>query len=207
VPGTVKQRSAAELFGLPPAPTNGKERLVHKAIDLFYRQGFHAVGLDQIIAEVGVTKTTFYKHFESKDDLVIAAIMRRDEWEMEAWDRAVRKLAGDDPRRQLLAIFDVLDVWFNDPAFGGCIFMNAAAEFTDPREPAHRAAAAHKRKTRDAWCQLARQAGARDADAFADRYTALVEGTLIMRHVHGRNDAARFMRPMVESLLTEYILS
>jgi AcrR family transcriptional regulator len=202
-----ERRSAAELFGMPPAPSTGKDRLIHKAIDLFYRHGFHAVGLDRVIAEAGVTKTTFYKHFESKDDLVLAAIETRDEWEMQAWDRAVRQLAGDDPRKQLLAIFDVLDIWFNDPDFGGCMFINAAAEFADPREPAHRLAAAHKRKARDAWCQLAKDAGAGDAEAFADRYTALVEGTLIMRHVHGRNDAARFMKPMAESLLRECLLS
>jgi AcrR family transcriptional regulator len=199
------QRTAAELLGVPPPPTNGRERIVYKAIDLFYRHGFHAVGLDQVIAETGVTKTTFYKHFESKDDLVLAAIARRDEWETQAWDRAVRKLAGDDPRKQLLAVFDVLDVWFNDPSFGGCIFLNAASEFADPREPAHQAAAAHKRQTRESWCQLARQAGAIDPGAFADRYTALVEGTLIMRHVHGRNDAARCMKPVAEALLQECV--
>jgi len=204
---TQHQRTAAELLGVPPPPTNGRERIVYKAIDLFYRHGFHAVGLDRIIAETGVTKTTFYKHFESKDDLVVEAITKRHEWEMQAWARAIDARAGDDPRKRLLAVFDVLDEWFNAPDFGGCIFLNAAAEFADPREPAHQAAALYKRKVRDAWCETAKRAGAtRDqAETFADRYTALLEGTLIMRHVHGRNDAARFMRPMVESLLREFL--
>jgi AcrR family transcriptional regulator len=199
--GAVRHRPAAELFGVRRPAGNAKERLLDKAIDLFYQHGFHAVGLDRIIDETGVTKTTFYKHFESKDDLVVAAIRRRDEWESEAWNRAVRKLAGDDPRGQLLAVFDVLDAWFNDPAFGGCIFINAAAEFADPRDPAHQAAAGHKKRNRDEWRDLARRAGAADAEAFADRYTALVEGALVMRHVHGRDDAARFMKPMVQMLI------
>jgi AcrR family transcriptional regulator len=201
----IKHRSAAELLGVPRATGNARYRLVDKAIDLFYQHGFHSVGLDEILAETGVTKTTFYKHFQSKDDLVLAAIAQRDQWEAEAWDRAVRKLAGDDPRKQLLAIFDVLDVWFNDPSFGGCMFINAAAEFADPREPAHQAAAAHKKRSRNWWRELARTAGAKDPDSFADRFTVIVEGTLIMRHVHARNDAARFMRPMAESLLQEFI--
>jgi AcrR family transcriptional regulator len=175
------------------------------AIDLFYAHGFHAIGLDRIIAETGVTKTTFYKHFESKDALVIAAIRMRDDWETRAWNRAVRKLAGNDPRRQLLAVFDVLDLWFNEPSFAGCLFLNAAAEFADPREPAHQAAAAHKKRTRDDWCALARRAGAVDPETFADLYTALFEGTLIMRHVHGRNDAARITRPMIERLIGEHM--
>jgi AcrR family transcriptional regulator len=202
---TVRHRSAAELFGVPRLPGNARERLIDNAIDLFYTHGFHAVGLDQIIAETGVTKTTFYKHFESKEDLILAAIERRDQWENEAWNRAVRVFAGDDPRKQLLAVFDVMDTWFNDPSFGGCIFINAAAEFADPREPAHQAAAAHKRRNREGWCELARQAGASDPQTFADRFTALVEGTLIMRHVHGRDDAARLTRPMAESLLQQFI--
>src|SRR3954469_6267158 len=118
-------KSASELFGLPDPPKNGRERLLAIAIDLFYRNGFGAVGIDQIIATAGVTKTTFYKHFESKDDLMVAAVQRRHEWESQAWGRAVRKIAGDDPVRQLLAMFDVMDLWFNAEDFLGCMFINA----------------------------------------------------------------------------------
>src|SRR4029079_18073517 len=127
---------------------------------LFYRRGFNAVGVDQVIERAGVTKTTFYKHFESKDDLVVAAIQRRDEWESKAWARAVQKLAGDDPRKQLLAMLDVMDLWFNDPEFLGCMFMNTAAEFPNPHDPVHQAAAAHRKRTRDHFRDLARAAGA-----------------------------------------------
>jgi AcrR family transcriptional regulator len=201
----IRHRPAAELFGVPRAAGNAKDRLIDQAIDLFYQHGFHAVGLDQVIAATGVTKTTFYKHFESKEDLVVAAIARRDEWESEAWSRAVHQLVGEDPRRQLLAVFDVLDVWFNDPSFGGCLFINAAAEFADPRDPAHQVAAAHKKRTCEAWCEQARRAGASDPGGFSDRFTALVEGALIMRHVHGRNDAARFIKPMAAHLIEEFI--
>src|SRR5215471_14419496 len=76
---TAPVKSAVELLGVPPPPRNGRERIVAAAVKLFYRRGFGAVGLDQVIAAAGVAKTTFYKHFDSKDDLVIAAIQRRDE--------------------------------------------------------------------------------------------------------------------------------
>ena len=102
-------KSVTELLGLPDPPKTGRERLVAAAIELFYRNGFGAVGIDQVISTAGVTKTTFYKHFEGKDDLMVAAVERRDEWESVAWERAVRKLAGDDPAGQLLAVIDVLD--------------------------------------------------------------------------------------------------
>jgi len=83
-------RSVHELFGAPPPATTGRERLLSAAIDLFSARGFHAVGLDQVIARAGVTKTTFYKHFESKDELMLEAVRMRDAWEMEAWGRAAR---------------------------------------------------------------------------------------------------------------------
>ena len=200
-------KSVAELFGLPEAPKTGRERLVASAIDLFYRHGFGAVGIDQVIEAAGVTKSTFYKHFEGKIDLMVAAVERRDEWESEAWGRAVRKLAGDDPRRQLLAMLDVMDLWFNDPDFRGCMFSNTAAEFPNPHDPVHKAAAAYKRKTRDRFRDLARTAGAEPAAAetFADCYAAVMEGVIILRLTQGRNDAARAVRPAVEQLLRAYL--
>lgn len=193
-----------ELFGVKETPRNARDRLLDTAINLFYHHGFNAIGLDRVLAETGVTKTTFYKHFESKDDLVVAAIRKRDEWEAKAWRRAIRKLAGDDPKKQLLGMFDVLDLWFNDPSFGGCIFINAAAEFPDPNDPAHQAAAAHKKRNREDILALAHKANLRDPEAFADLYITILEGTLVMRHVHGRNDAARSTRPVIENLIHQH---
>src|SRR3954454_22273184 len=108
-------KSAIELLGQPPAPKTGRERILSAAVEIFYRNGFSSVGIDQILDSAGVTKTTFYKHFDSKDDLMVAAVKQRDEWESIAWSRAITKLAGNDPAKQLLALFDVLDIWFNDP--------------------------------------------------------------------------------------------
>src|SRR5438132_2461397 len=108
-----RMKSASEIFGLPDPPRTGRERLLVAAVDLFYRNGFGAIGIDRVISAAGVTKTTFYKHFESKDDLMVAAVQLRDEWESQAWHTAIHKLAGDDPIRQLLAMFDVMDLWFN----------------------------------------------------------------------------------------------
>jgi len=200
-------KSVVELFGLPDPPKTGRERLVAAAVELFYRQGFAAVGIDRVIATAGVTKTTFYKHFESKDELMVAAVERRDEWESQAWSRAVRKLAGDDPTGQLLAMLDVMDVWFNDPDFRGCLFTNTAVEFPNPHDPVHQAAAAHKRRVRDHRRDLARAAGAdaAAAETFADCYTALVEGALVLRLTQNRNDAARAVRPAVELLIRTFL--
>jgi AcrR family transcriptional regulator len=202
-----RSKSVTELLGLPDPPKTGRERLVAVAIELFYRHGFGAVGIDRVIATAGVTKTTFYKHFEGKDDLMVAAVKRRDEWESRAWGRAVRKMGGDDPVKQLLAMFDVMDQWFNDPEFHGCMFMNAAAEFPNPHDPVHQAAASYRRKSRDHFRDLARQAGATagDAETFADCFAALLEGALILRQTHGRNDAAKVVKPAAVQLVGAYL--
>ena len=206
-PNKPVRKSVSQLFGLPEAPKTGRERLVAAAVELFYRHGFGAVGVDRVIAEAGVTKTTFYKHFDSKDDLMVAAVRRRDEWESQAWDRAVRELAGEDPAARLLAVIDVMDLWFNDPDFHGCMFLNAAAEFPNPYDPVHQAAADYRRQKRDHFRDLARAAGAARpaAETFADCFTVLIEGALVLRQAHGRNDAARVVRPAVEQLIAAYL--
>ena len=200
-------KTAAELLGVPPPAKGARNRLVAHAIDLFYEHGFNAVGLDQILDAVGVTKTTFYKHFESKDDLMVEAVRQRDHWEAAAWDRAIGQAAGAgaNPRVRLLALFDVLDEWFNAPDFKGCMFINTAAEFPNPHDPVHQAAALHKKRNRDLWRDAAKSAGAADADVFADLFAILVEGTLILRQVHGRNDAARVARKLAAALVEQYI--
>ena len=107
---SIRNKSVTELLGLPPPAKTGRERLVAAAIELFYRNGFTAVGIDHIIAKAGVTKTTFYKHFESKDDLMVAAVQRRDEWEAAAWERAVCNIGGNDPARQDVSDHYVLNL-------------------------------------------------------------------------------------------------
>jgi AcrR family transcriptional regulator len=196
-------RSAAELLGVFEIPRRGRGRLVAISVELFYRHGFNAVGLDRVLDEAGVTKTAFYKHFKSKNELLVAAVEMRDSWELQAWKQAAQRVGGDDPRAQLLALFDVLDVWFNDAEFGGCMFLNVASEFPNPHDPVHRAAARHKLATRGMVRELAARAGVTDPDSFADMYMIAFEGALVLRQVYGRNDAARRARPLVEQLLAE----
>jgi len=203
MPEALEGRSAAELLGVFEIPSRGRGRLVATAVELFYRHGFNAVGIDRVIEEAGVTKTTFYKHFKSKSDLMVAAVEMRDRWELAAWRNAAQSLAGDDPRAQLRALFDLLDAWFNDVAFGGCMFLNVASEFPNPHDPVHRAAAKHKLANWEMVRELAAQAGDRTPEVFADRYMIAFEGALVLRQVYGRNDAARSARPVIEKLIEE----
>lgn len=201
MPQPKRSKSVVELLGIMDVPTAGRDRLLVTAIDLFYNHGFNAVGLDRILAEAGVTKTTFYKHFESRDQLVLEAIALRHSWETDAWMQQVESIAGGEPLKELVAMFDVLDNWFNRTEYGGCMFVSAALEFPNPDDPVHKAAAEHKQLFVDWITQLATEEGLDLSAGFIDQYLMLFEGALIYRQVYGRDDAARNARPMIEALI------
>jgi AcrR family transcriptional regulator len=178
-----------------------KDRLIDAAQELFYREGVHAVGLDQILDEVGVTKTTFYNHFESKDGLVLGVLEARDAWWRKVFAERLRERAGDDPAAQLRAIFDVLDEFIAADAFNGCLFVNVAVEFPRAHAPAHRAAAEHKELMGALLRDLALRAGARDPVALAEELALLMEGSYVTRQVSGKRDAAAIGRRAAEVLI------
>ena len=122
-----------------------RDHLVDTALNLFSRYGFHATGIDRILSESGVAKMTLYKHFKSKDELILAALRRRDELHRNWFMREVERLAAA-PRDRLAALFTALETWFQSDEFSGCCFINATAEYSDKDDPIHAAAAAGKPK-------------------------------------------------------------
>ena len=146
------------------------------AFRLFYARGIRAVGVDLIIAESGVAKATFYKHFPSKDELVLAYLDKVDGiWTGQL--RAAAEAAGPDPADQLVGLFDALVTACRREAYRGCAFINAAAEAM-PGTPLHERTVAHKRAVM-AWVRdLAAKAGAGDPDALARSLTLLLDGGL-----------------------------
>lgn len=194
-------KRAYELFGDREQPTTTREKLLEVAIDRFYVHGFHAVGLDQILGEVGVTKTTFYNHFESKDDLIIEALRRRQRWETKAFNERAMQIAGGDPRKLLLAIFDVLDEWFNHPDYFGCMFLNVCVEFPSPNDPIHRLGMQHYCDASSELAEVAASAGASDPKLLAEQLVVLMQGTLTHRQVTGDNDAAAKARAVAQAMI------
>jgi AcrR family transcriptional regulator len=159
------------------------------------------VGVDLVCDTAGVTKTTFYNHFESRDQLIVEALSLRETWEGEALERGMRERAGYDPRALLLAHFDVMDEWFNHPDYRGCMFMLACAEFPVRTDPIHKRAAESFEAAESQARGLAKAAGVGDPDAFARAYVMLLEGALTRRLVTGDNGAARAAREIVARLL------
>lgn len=199
------EKRADELFGDGTPPRTTRDKLIYAAMDLFYTYGFHAVGIDQIISEVGVTKTTFYNHFECKEDLVVEVIKLRDKWETDAFSQCLHAKAGYDPKAMLIMMFDVLDDWFNHPDYKGCLFLHACMAFPSSHDPVHQAASGHFLKTTQSISQIAQAAGVKDSDAFAREMVLLLQGLLMFRHVNQDDDAARVAKHVAERRLAEYL--
>ena len=121
-----------------------RERILEAAADLFYAQGIRAVSADKIIAKVGITKVTFYRHFHTKDDLVVAYLERRAQWERGAVE-AARQAAGDDVLEVFRMIAEGIGAETCSPGFRGCPFINAAAEYADPEHPVRQVVDTHRR--------------------------------------------------------------
>ena len=178
---------------MPPAPSTrpsaARERILAAAFALFYARGIRAVGVDLIIAESGVAKATFYKHFPAKDELVLAYLDKVDGiWTGQL--HAAAEAAGPDPADQLVGLFDALGTACRREGYRGCAFINAAAEAV-PGTPVHTRTVAHKQAVLDWLRDLAARAGADDPDTLARTLALLLDGGLADGALAADPEAAR----------------
>ena len=153
---------------------DARERILDTAYELFSRNGIRAVGVDRVIAESGVAKMTLYRHFASKDELVLEFMRRREERWTKEWLQAEVEQLADDPGERLLAIFDVFDAWFRQADFEGCTFINVLLEITDPESPLRQASVVHLANIRVFLEGLGTEAGVADPEDFARRWHILM---------------------------------
>lgn len=165
--------------GVAPATSGGaatRARILTAASELFYAQGIRATSADRIIEQVGITKVTFYRHFRTKSDLVVAYLGQQAAAER-AWMESVRRTG--DPVGTLRTLATDIGAASCRPGFRGCAFINAAAEFSDPDDPARRAVDAHRRWMLDLFAEIAEEAGAEDVDAVARQLMVLRDGAMV----------------------------
>jgi AcrR family transcriptional regulator len=172
-----------------PAPGT-RDCILDTAGKLFYEHGVHAVGLQQVIDEYGCGKNLLYREFPSKDALVVAWLERcRDESEAKL-DEATRELDGD-PASQLVAIVRTAAESVGEAGFRGCALRNSYAEFPDRDHPAHQTSLEYLKGVRARLYKLAKQAGAPDPDALADRLMLIIDGVTTNGSVFGTRGAVR----------------
>jgi AcrR family transcriptional regulator len=192
--------SARAPIAAAPGP-DARERILGAAYELFSRHGIRAVGIDAIIERSGVARMTLYRHFPSKDALVLAFLERREQRWTNDWLQAEVEQRAEDPRERLLAIFDVFDVWFQRDDFEGCSFINVLLETGDPLHAHHRASTEYLARIRAYVKRLAAEAGVADPEGFARQWHILMKGSIVAAGEGDRQAARRAQE--VASLLLE----
>lgn len=184
---------------MPKTPT--RRRLIESALRRFYRDGFRNVGIDQILTDVGISKTAFYKHFESKDELMLVALEVQSGWLQETFRSLLREAGGPTPLGQLRAVLSVVEKLVSSEDFQGCIFVNAAIEFPLAHDPVHRVAADNKAAIEQLIHDLAAEAGADDPRTLARELCLVMEGTYVTRHVSGKLDTVSVARRVADLVI------
>jgi AcrR family transcriptional regulator len=170
---------------------SARERIDQAAYTLFSRHGTRSIGIDAVLAHARVAKATLYRHYRTKDELILGFLKRREELERR----------GATPAQRLLAMFDVFDGWFRKPDFEGCSFVNVMLEHGTPAHPVKQAAAQQLAAIRAFIADLAKGAGVRDAEGFACQWQIILKGAIVAAY-EGDQDAARRAREVAAMFLT-----
>jgi AcrR family transcriptional regulator len=180
-----------------------KDKVFQTASRLFYQNGYRAIGVDTIAAESGIGKMTLYRHYPSKDDLIVAYLKDSDELFWNNFEQITEN--ASTPREKLLVFFQSLQEYVTTPECYGCPFLNLATEYPETDYPGHQVALEHKHTVRARFRQLAREAGAKKPDALADQLFLLMDGAYMASRMFGpKNPAvhlAEAARILIESAI------
>jgi AcrR family transcriptional regulator len=177
-----------------------RKKILETASTLFYQRGVRAVGVDLVVAEAGVAKTSLYRHFGTKDDLVAAFLAREDEDFWGTWDR-VEGNHQDDPRAELDAHLEWIGERVGRPNYRGCPQINVAAEFPEADHPARKVAAEHKREMRRRLKGIASRLGVARTDDLAGQLSVLINGAFVSSQVFEPGEAIPLLQRMAHALI------
>lgn len=177
-----------------------RDRILETASTLFYQRGVRAVGVDLVVEKAGVAKTSLYRHFRTKDDLVAAFLAREDRDFWGTWDR-VAEANHDDPKAELDAHLEWIGERVGRPNYRGCPQINVAAEFPEADHPARKVAAAHKREMRRRLKGIAARLGIGRPDELAGQLSLLINGAFVSSQVLEPGEAIPLLRRAAHLLL------
>ncbi|KRB93598.1 TetR/AcrR family transcriptional regulator [Noviherbaspirillum sp. Root189] len=172
-----------------PSNPSTRDKIFATARELFYREGFHAVGIDTIAATAGVAKTSLYRWFPSKDQLIVAVLESLHDEFWAKWESVAEKHEGN-AREELLAQLGWIGKWIVDPRSRGCPFLNAASEFPEPSHPARAVVLRNKQLLRRRLLQLSMAMGSDDPQLLADQLTLLIDGAFACSQSLGKKGPA-----------------
>jgi AcrR family transcriptional regulator len=185
-----------------PRPSAPRDRLLETASRLFYAEGIHAIGVDRLLAEASVTRATFYRHFPSKQDLIVAYIQARDAEYRAQFAAAAARMP--DPVGLVHAFVVAISETVCGQGFRGCPFINAAAEFPDPEDAVHQAVQAHRAWFDGTLLQLLTSAGHPDPAWAARRVVMLRDGAMVGGYLDDDpHEVVASLATAIDALLTQ----
>ncbi len=162
-----------------------KSKLFQAASELFYKKGYHSVGVDSIAEKAGVGKMTLYRHFPSKDQLILSFLEESDKDFWQYFESSFTN--SESPREKLIAFFTALQRYVTGPACYGCPFINIASEYPESEYAGHQLASKHKLMVRTRFLELSRQAKARNPETLANGLLLLMDGAYIAARMYGNS--------------------
>ena len=172
--GGAGPRRGAPLKG----EVSARERILATAGELFYREGIRAIGVDTVVEQSGVSKTSLYRLFDSKDALIAAFAAEKDRSFWAWWDR-IEEQHADDPRALLEALLSKIAQRIGQSAYRGCPFLNLAAEFPDANHPGRAVAQGNKEEMRARLATIVAKLGVRDPERTASQLALIINGAYI----------------------------
>jgi len=183
-----------------------RERIMRTASELFYREGARAVGVDLVVERAGVAKTSLYRHFRTKDDLIAAFLKREDEEFWQQWDDVANRHRAD-AHKELNALMRWIGERVGRKNYRGCPQLNMAAEFPDAEHPARLVAASHKQELRRRLKGIANRLGARRPDDLAAQLLLLVNGAFVSSQVIAADEAVPVLLAASHALIAAAVQS
>ena len=195
-----KKNDRSTLCGMNDMTHNETRDIILDVTEkLIYRHGIAATGMDLLVKTAGVSRKSIYRYFANKDDLVIAALQRRDARWLQWLRDEVERVEGSGER--LIALFGALKVWFDSADFRGCAFINTSGETGDPQNPVRLLAKAHKQKLFEYALELCQAHGTPDPERQAAQLLILIDGAITVALVMGDSTAADNAQQMARTLL------
>ncbi|BAO94196.1 TetR/AcrR family transcriptional regulator [Caballeronia insecticola] len=177
-----------------------RERILDTASSLFYRLGVRAVGVDLVVEQAGVAKTSLYRYFRTKDDLVAAFLEREDRVFWEKWEAVAKRFAGD-PAGELHAQLAWIGTRAGVSSFRGCAQLNVAAEFPELDHPARRVATSHKRELRSRLHRISEELNATSPDLLAGQLAVLINGALVSSQIFEKGESVSLLQHAATALI------
>jgi AcrR family transcriptional regulator len=191
---------SAKIVDVPGNSAEVRDRILQTASTLFYQRGVRAVGVDLVVEEAGVAKTSLYRHFRTKDDLIAAFLAREDEDFWNSWN-SVTELHKSNPIAELEAHLDWIGKRVGRPKYRGCPQLNVAAEFPDSDHPARRVALAHKQELRRRLAGIAERLRVKRPDELAAQLSLLINGAFVSSQILSPGEAGPLLRTTARALI------